>query len=490
MEATLNQKSIKMIKQILVMRSAGHSISAISRCLNISRNTVKSHLRKHWSNLTDKGPGSSQEARPGWTETVDWAELESLRNCGVSVKQLFSEVNVPVSYEQFSRHLKARSAKPAVEVAPPLKHTLGERTQVDYCDGILILDRKTGKTTKTHFFCGVLPASSKTFGEFVWNQKIPSFIRSHENMWSYFGGVTPYVVIDNLKSGVTKAHRFDPDINPTYCDYGNHAGFGVLPARPRTPRDKAAVEAAIGAIQRDFFQMAKRRIFYSLDDLNRCFRDFLDEFNERIMKDYGLSRNTRFKHERPLLNPLPPSVYEIYEWKEAKVHPDCCIQVAKKFYSVPFSYVGQSVKVKMGDKLITVYSQAMEKIATHAKIFKGTKSLIDDHFPNQSMQLDSYAVSRTRKVASDMGPSVQAYVEWQFDIARPLTALRRMQGVTRLYKSCEYPREAFEYASTQAMQFQKRDLRYFELCVKSFQRVGKPEIISAPKRTADTINLH
>lgn len=113
-------------------------------------------------------------------------------------------------------------------------------------------------------------------------------------MWAYFGGVAPYVVIDNLKSGVKKAHRYDPDVNPTYYDYANRNGFAAIPARPYTPCDKAAVEAAIGTIQRSFYQSVREKKYYSLVDLNRDFRRFLDEFNHGIMHDYGVSRRDPF----------------------------------------------------------------------------------------------------------------------------------------------------------------------------------------------------
>ena len=114
-------------------------------------------------------------------------------------------------------------------------HKAGEKTQIDFCDGVPITDPLTGKTTSTQFFCGVLPFSSYTFGEFVPNQKLATFIGVQERMFAYFGGVTPYVVVDNLKSGVHRAHLYDPDVNATYCDFSNHAGFAVLQARPRTP---------------------------------------------------------------------------------------------------------------------------------------------------------------------------------------------------------------------------------------------------------------
>jgi transposase len=119
-----------------------------------------------------------------------------------------------------------------------MPHVAGERCEIDYADGIGIVDAQTGEVNKTQFFCAVLPFSAYTFGEFVSNQKLSTFIESQERMWQFFGGVTAYAGIDNLKSGVSRAHLYDPDINPTYCEYAKHVGFAVLPARPYKPRDK------------------------------------------------------------------------------------------------------------------------------------------------------------------------------------------------------------------------------------------------------------
>src|SRR5690606_1046088 len=179
-----------------------------------------------------------------------------------------------VSYTRFRRMLHLRAA-PAKTVAIRIVHEPGRAIQVDYCDGISLIDRVTGEVTKTHLFCGVLPFSSYTFGEFVMSQKLPSFIESHEKMWSYFGGVSQYVVIDHVKSGVRRAHLYGTDVNATYCDLANQCGFAVRPARPYEPRDKACVEATIGAIQRSCFQEVRSRIFYSLAELDVAFRDFL-----------------------------------------------------------------------------------------------------------------------------------------------------------------------------------------------------------------------
>jgi transposase len=175
---------------------------------------------------------------------------------------------VDISYRQFWSEFRKR--RPVTKpVTIKLHHNPGEKAQVDFCDGISLVCKETGMTTKTHLFVAVLPFSAMPFAEFCLNQKLDSFIDLHQKAFVSFGGVPSYVVPDNLKSGVSKAHRYDPDTNPTYCDYANHAGFAVLPARPYSPKDKASVESHIGLIQRGFFTKVRNQIFHSLFDLNQ-----------------------------------------------------------------------------------------------------------------------------------------------------------------------------------------------------------------------------
>ncbi len=61
-----------------------------------------------------------------------------------------------------------------------------------------------------------------------------------------FWGVVPRLLVpDNLKSAIHKASFYDPEVNRSYGAMASHYGVGILPARPRRPRDKAAVEAGV-----------------------------------------------------------------------------------------------------------------------------------------------------------------------------------------------------------------------------------------------------
>jgi transposase len=475
-----------MIDQIRLLHAKGHKIKKIARMLGISKNTVRKHIRIVVVSPPD--PVSSTELK---TTGVDWDYALAQVGLGRPIKRVYEEMMPPLSYPHFARELRKRNDKPGVVTAVRLHHEPGEKAQVDYSDGIPIFDPKSLQPTKTQFFCGVLPASSFVFGEFTASQKSHDFIRSHERMWAYFGGVPKYVVLDNLKAGVSKAHRYDPDINPLYCDFANHCGFAALPARVRTPRDKAAVEAAIGIIQRDFFDRHRNTRFYSLASLNLAFRPYLDELNQRVMSDYGVSRMERFATEKPLLAPVPPS-YEMYEWREAKVHPDCCIELMKSIYSVPYVHVGKQVRVKFNEKVVVILDHSgLETLAVHTRKEKYRPSIVEEHLPPSKVQKSCFDIIRVERLAQSIGEKTGHYVTWQFESERfPLRALRRMQGLVRFYETSRVSREAMEYAAMRATQYQKRELRFFVDCAKSF-KPGRENlhVIDPPKRELVDIHL-
>ena len=93
----------------------------------------------------------------------------------------------------------------------------------------------TGEIREAQIFVAVLGASNYTYAEATWTQGLPDWIGSHQRCFRYLGGVPEIVVPDNLRAGVTKAHRYEPDANPTYQDMASHYGVAVLPNRPRRP---------------------------------------------------------------------------------------------------------------------------------------------------------------------------------------------------------------------------------------------------------------
>ena len=258
--------SVRMQAQIKTLSEQGHSIRSIARVLQLSRRTIRRFLE----------PSAKPPSEGGWVDSVNWDDVrQEVYGKGTTIKQIHAEVAPEVSYVKFWRVFreKVHHQASAHQVTIRLDHKPAEKTQIDFCDGLSITDPLSGKSTPTQFFLGVLPFSSYTFGEFVLDQKLITFIGVQERMFVFFGGITPYMVVDNLKSGVHRADLYDPDLNPTYCDFANHMGFAILPARPYKPRDKGSGESHIGVIRRRFFQEVRNRVFYSLPELNAAFRE-------------------------------------------------------------------------------------------------------------------------------------------------------------------------------------------------------------------------
>lgn len=481
--------SSRMQSQIRSLLKDGHSIRMVARALGISRQSVRRYMcGEVEGEPAEEAPG--KEAEKAWYEKLDWTPIVDACGKGVTTKQLHAEYAPEQKYWTFWRHLSNR-AEVQPTIAIRIVHRPGERVEVDYADGIDIIDKRSGAKTKTQLFAAVLPFSSYTFGEFAPNQKLASFISSHERMWSYFGGVTPYVVIDNLKAGVHKAHRYDPDLNPTYCDYSNHAGFAVLPARPYKPRDKATIEATIGAIQRGFYQEVREQPFYSLATLNSAFREYLHRFNAGVMKDYGRSRNDRFETERALLKPLPSSSFEMSEWRECKVHPDCHIQVERNFYSVPYKVVSQTVRVRISSKLVEIFNADSEAIAVHTRLMtKGTFSTQEQHYPDKKLGIKRFEVKAAQKTAERIGPNTLALVESLISDQYPLRHLRRIQGILRLVDAKHVTVAGMEYACKQATLFSKPRLAYIKSCAEHFDANGTKLALVPPMRSEEDLFLH
>jgi transposase len=292
------RETIPMQNQILELHKQGRSERAIAKIVGKNRRTVASVIARGEAippNLVS----------PDWALKVDWEKVRLEVSRGVQFNILAREhADGLISYVQFWRHFHQKY--PNLPTATMrLVHPPGEKCFFDYSDGVDIVNSTTGEVTKTSLFCGVMAMSSMTYGEFTLTQKRDELLRSIENAFRYFGGVTPYVTVDNQKAAVDKSHWYDPDVNPTFIDFANHWGFAVVPARPYRPRDKGANESGIGVIQKQFYQEVRDRVFYSLSELNSAFAGYLVRLNSGIMKDWGVSRLDRFAGEKSILKPCP-----------------------------------------------------------------------------------------------------------------------------------------------------------------------------------------
>jgi hypothetical protein len=209
------------------------------------------------------------------------------------------------------------------------------------------------------------------------------------------------------------------------------------------------------------------------------------------MKDYGVSRADRYELEKDRLLPLPRVPFEVTSWKEARVHPDCCIQVERNFYSVPYRYAGRAVKVRTTSGMVEIFSLETELIATHIRLVgRGKSSINDDHLPDDRYQMGRFEIKSCLTQAQLIGPKTQELVESQFASDRPFRRLRRVQGILRFSRAKDISKDAMEYAAGQALTFQKFSLAFITGCAESYLKARSQSKTQAPQRDAATLYLH
>jgi transposase len=354
-----------------------------------------------------------EEIRP----SPDWALVhKELRRSDTHVSRfcLWEEYRKehPDGYEYswFCQEYRAWTA--TVEPVMRKQHRGGYATFVDYAgDVVKTICQETGEIKIAQIFIGVLGASSYTFAEAVWSQSVTSWIASHIRMFEFFGGTTELVVPDNLLSGVTKPNFYDPVVNPTYQKLAEHYHIAVLPTRTRKPKDKAKVENAVLIVERWILAKLRNRSFYSLDELNEAISELLVELNLRpFQKLPGCRKDAFHELDQPKLRPLPPTPFEMAEWKRAKVHVDYHIQVEGNFYSVPYKLVRQPVEVRLTADVIEVLHDG-QRVAAHRRCWKqNTTITTPEHMPANHREVAGWSPDNMYRRAQQIGASCAALV--------------------------------------------------------------------------------
>jgi hypothetical protein len=209
------------------------------------------------------------------------------------------------------------------------------------------------------------------------------------------------------------------------------------------------------------------------------------------MKEHGVSRLERFQNEKDLLRPLPKESFEFFTQKKSKVHADCHIQLQNKFYSVPFKFVGQEVLVKISSKLVQIFANDNELIATHIKISELKRcSTNPDHYPEHKTAITRFEVQSAVSQAQMIGPHTHKLVEHLLLTDWPLKHLRRVQGILRLVQSKLVSTQALEYASEQAFNFNKLNYQYVKNAALFFKNGGTNSSLGPPQRSQTEMFLH
>jgi transposase len=341
-------------------------------------------------------------------------ELRTYRKFNLTLSQLWLEYKEKhpdgYQYTQFCEHYWRWRKK--LDYVMRQEHRGGEKLFIDYSDGLSIVDTLTGELILTQLFLAVWGASSYTYAEASLSQTLPDWVGAHRRALEYFRCVPRVLVPDNLKSGVSKACKYEPELNPTYSDMAEHYGCAVLPARPRKPRDKAKVENGVLIAQRWILAVLRHRTFYSLADLNAAIRECLERLNARPLKKLKKSRRELFEAvDRPNALPLPTRPYEYAEWYKARVQLNYHVEVDGHYYSVPHQLLHEKLDIRLTAAVVEAFHKG-ERVAAHVRSYhKNGYTTLPEHMPPEHRFYAEWNPDRFIRWAGKTGEATARLVE-------------------------------------------------------------------------------
>ncbi len=469
----MSEKALSMRKtrEVLRLSALGLNQNQIARSCSIVQSTVHKYLKLaqaanlSWplpEDVSDERldellfgqrpapPSRRQHPEPDFAAIHK--ELETHRDLTLELLWQEYKKNEPGGYK-YSRFCDLyRNWNQARNLSLRQQHHPGEKMFVDYAGAtIAVYNRDTGEMHPAAVFVATLGYSSYTFAEATWSQELACWIGSHIRAFEYFSGVPRLVVPDNTKTGVTKACRYEPDLNPTYSEMAAHYSVAVLPARPRKPRDKAKVENAVQLVQRWIIAALRKRRFYSLGEVNEAIAELLTHLNNKPFRKREGTRASLFAAlEKPALRPLLGERYEIGRWRNLKVELDYHVPAEGHFYSVPYQLVGQQVDIRTTGATVEVFHKGV-RVASHARSFVADEvTTVAEHRPKSHQQYLEWTPSRLLSWADAAGPNTgELFRQILATKPHPEMGYRACLGLVRLGGKCSI--ERLEAAAARAV---------------------------------------
>ena len=363
------------MKVVLKLRADGAGMPIFAESCGCARSTVIAALQRareqdlSWSKI--KNYSTEEVARKLYPSTAlgqqykmpdyEWVHRE-MQKSGVTLSLLWVEYceqcrqsgELPYKSTQFNKYYADYVHK--TKATMHLEHKPGETMQVDWAgQTAALVDTDTGERLDAYLFVAVLPYSGYAYTEAFLDMKQEAWITGHVNAYRYFGGVTRILTPDNLKTGIVKNSRTETVLNKSYQEMAEHYGTAILPARPRSPKDKAFVEGSVGVVSTWILAALRNRQLLSLTELNEAIYEKLETFNHKPFQKREGSRASCFSEEKLFLLPLPAAPFELAVWKVATVQYNYHISVERMNYSVPYEYIKQKVDVRLTRTTVEIF---------------------------------------------------------------------------------------------------------------------------------------
>ena len=316
-------------------------------------------------------------------------------------------------------------------------HRAGEKCFIDYAgDSVPVIDAATGEIRPAQIFVAALGASGYTFACATATQSMSDWIGAQIRALEFFGGVPAVLVPDQTRALVGRPCRYEPEIQRTYEEFARHYGTVIIPARPRSPRDKAVAETAVLVVQRWVLARLRHRRFFSLEELNAAIAELIGELNARPFKKLPGNRSSAFEAlDHPALKPLPAQAFVLRTWRIARPNIDYHVEIDAHYYSVPHQLVRERIEVCLTATTVECFHKGV-RVASHARSFRrGGFTTVPEHMPASHRAHLEWTPGRLLNWAVQIGAATRDCVQWQLTHRpHPEQGYRACLGLMRLAK--------------------------------------------------------
>lgn len=388
--------SLRMIKDVIRLKwHAQLSHEQIATTLKISKGVVAKYVALasaaglDWQTVQDwseKRLGSVLLPRSATAQPFvepDWARIHrELDRKGMTLMLLWQEYVAAHPegrtwrYTQFCEHYKVFANR--LKRSMRQHRRAGEKLFIDFAGPTVALS----DGSRAQIFVAAMAASSFVFACATLAQRLEDWIACMVRALHFYGGVPQLVVPDNPRAVIATPDRYEPRANDTVQDFARYYGTCVLPARPRTPRDKASVESSVQVLTRWVLMRLRHQRFDTVAQVDVAIAQLLPSVNERPFQKLPGSRASTFTElDAPALMPLPVQPYELARFKTVKVHIDYHVELEGHRYSVPHALVGQTLEARITGHGVELLLRG-QRVAAHARNDRrGGYTTVDLHMP-------------------------------------------------------------------------------------------------------------
>lgn len=369
----------ELVQRVVTMKRQKMSGRAISRALDISRNTVRQILEQHDE---QRSSGHSALPQPS-TRAPRASKLDPYKERVAELLAKYPDITAQRVFEilrdegfdggatAVRKHI--RRVRPKPKAKPSLETPVygpGKMAESDWSPYELTFT--DGTRQKIQLFAYTLVHSARKFYRAYLSYGTHALMQGHVAAFEHFGGVASSCKYDGQKAVVLRWEGRQPIYNPQFLAFAAHYEFRPIALRGN-PNARPNVERSFWTHERSFLP---GRDFRNLDDFNFQLAHWLATVVD-VRKRHGTTSLDRFAEEAPHLLPLPTHPYDTARVTYRLSSIDGFIDWQGNRYAVPYDHITDILPIRITERQLFVYRADLECIASHELAPRGRGCKLD-----------------------------------------------------------------------------------------------------------------